>query len=273
MVMNIYILMLVSLPEAFLNLMLFLLFSGNKDKLKVNKQNVIRFIAALILMLVATNFIRPAAPNVAVNIVLHMLAYLIIMLIIYRVNVRYALLSICFTVLIYTTVENAYASYIVVYISKGMENFANQYMLYPVYSMPTRICQLIAVCLLYKYDLLLVTKINKKFHTLFILNTLVLIVLEYFFLFLYLTYFNNMPLTHQIAFSCAIFVMAIGLNLLVFMLIYNAVTVLVQRGYDKYAELEEDAIFALSTIRNMLDNKEVDEAVRLIDKLTDKDRT
>ncbi len=271
MVMNIYILMLVSLPEAFLNLILFLLFSGNKDRLKVNKPNVIRFIATLVLMLVATNFIRPAAPNVAVNMVLHILAYFVIILIIYRINIRYALLGICFTMLIYSTVENAYVPYIMIY-TKGIAKFAGHYMMYPVYSLPTRICQLLAICLLYKYEILLVTKISKKFHTLFILNTLVLTVIEYSLLFLYLTYFDKMLLAHQIAFSATIFIMVTGLNFLVFSLIYNAVTVLVQRGYDKYAELEEDAIFALNTIKGMLRNKEVDEAVNLIDKLTGNDK-
>lgn len=267
--MNLYILFLVSLPEAFLSLIQFLLFTGEKGKLKINKPNIIRFAISLALMLVASNYIRPNAPNVAVNMALHIVAYVIILILVYRMNVPYAILGVAFTMMIYSTIENAYVPYIVAYISKGWDNFGKQYMLYPIYSLPITICRIIVIWFLWKHEILMISKINKSFHKIFIYTTLILILVEYFLFFLFDTYFDKMPLTHQIAFSVTLLLMAIGVNLLVFKLIYKAIVGLVQKGYAQYSDLEDAAKYAFNEIQKMLKEKNYDGANGLIDEIMD----
>lgn len=270
-IMNLYILLLVSLPEAFLSLIQFLLFVGEKDKLKVNKPNIIRFAVSIILMLIATNFIRPIAPNVAVNMALHVVAYIIILILIYRINIRYATLGVSFSMLVYSTVENAYVPYIVAYISKGWDNFGKQYMLYPIYSLPIFICMIIVIWFLWKHEILLVSKINKSFHKLFIYTTIILILAEYFLFFLFDSYFDKMPLAHQIVFSVVLLLMSIVLNLLVFKLIYKAVIELVQKSYANYSDLEDAAKYAFSIIHKMLQEEDYNGANNLINEIMGKE--
>jgi hypothetical protein len=264
-------LFLVSLPEAFLSLILFLLFAGEKEKLKFNVSNIIRFIGSLVLMLLASEFIRPKAPNVIVNMALHLLAYIIIILVVYRIKLSYAILSVGFAMLIYATAENAYVPYIVAYVYKGMDNFATGYLMYPVYSLPIRIAQLIAIWFFWKHETLLVTRINKRFHKDFIVSTLMLLLVEYFFLFLFYTYYEIMPLAHQIAFSIALCTMSIMFNLLVFRLVYNAVYGIVNSGYKHYLEFEEDVKNVLNEIQTLLKENKAYEAIKLINELNDKD--
>jgi hypothetical protein len=265
--MNIYILFLVSLPEAFLSLIQFLLFSGEKDKLKINKSNIIRFVISLVLMLVASNYIRPVSPNVAVNMALHIIAYVIILILVYRINIPYAVLCVAFTMMIYSTVENAYIPYIIAYISKGWDNFGKQYLLYPIYSLPITLCRIIIIWFLWNHEILMVSKINKSFHKIFISTTLVLILTEYFVLFIFYTYFDKMALAHQIGFSITLLVMAIGLNLLVFRLIHKAVVGLIQKGYAQYSDLEDAAKYVFTEMQKMLKEKNYDGANNIIDEI------
>lgn len=270
-VMNIYILFLVSLPEAFLSLIQFLLFAGEKDKLKINKPNIIRFIISLVLMLVASNYIRPISPIVAVNMVLHIVAYVIILILVYKIKIPYAILGIAFTMMIYSTIENAYVPYIVAYISKGWDNFGKQYMLYPIFSLPITLCRIIVICFLWKHEMLMISKFNKSFHRIFIFTTLILILVEYLLFFLFDTYFDKMPLVHEIAFSITLLVTALGLNLLVFRLIHIAVVGLIQKGYAQYSDLEDAARYAFTEIQIMLSEKNYDAATELIDDIMCKD--
>ncbi|MDF2988563.1 MAG: hypothetical protein K0R50_4073 [Eubacterium sp.] len=271
MVMNLYILFSVSLPLAILDLIQFLLFAGKKDRLKINKPNVIRFVISIVLMLLATNFIRPVAPNVAVNLALHIAVYVIILILVYRITIQYAVLSVAFTMLIYSTIENAYVPYIVAYISKGWDNFGKQYMLYPIYTLPNFICCIIVIRFLWKYEILMISKINKNFYKLFIYTTLILILVEYILFFLFYTYFDKMPLAHQIAFSVTLLLMSIGLNLLVLRLIHKAVVGLVQKGYDQYSDLEEAVKYAFVEIQKMLKEKNYDGANNFLDEIMNKE--
>lgn len=271
MVMNGYILLFVSLPEAILNIIIFLLFAGKKESLKINKPNAIRFVITLGLMLASSAFIRPKAPNVAVNMCVHLIAYVAIIVIVYKINIQYAFLSVGLAMLTYSTVENAYTPYVIVYLLKGMENFPKEYLMFPIYSLPIRISQLIVIWFLWKHEILLVTKMDKRFHTNFIFTTLILILVEYFFVFIFYTYYEIMPLHHQIVFSIALCVMAIAFNLLIFKLVYNAVYGIVKKSYTYYSELEDNVRHAFNEIRRMLKDNNVEEAIKLIDELNGKE--
>ncbi len=265
MVMNLYILLLVSLPEAFLNLIIALLITGKKENLKINSRNILKFATAIILMLTASWIIRPISPNIMVSITIHTIAYSLIFILVYRMKPIYALFGTSFFLLIITTTEILYTPYIITYAFKGMANFENAYHWYVLLAMPQRIFQVIVAAFLWKHEILLATQINRRFHRLFLASFLSLLFGEQLLYFVFLTVFDKMQLICQITFSVSMFVIVLVLNILLFKLVYTVITGLIVKSYNKYCEFEDDVRFALDEIRNLLTKNQVDEAVKLID--------
>ncbi len=265
--MNFYILFLVSLPEAILNIVIILLFAGKKEKLNLNKPNLINFAVSLVAIMLVSNFLRPLAPNVMVNVLIHFLSYIVISFIIYKIKLTYSILSVSFMYLIYSTIENSYLPFIITYVCKGIENFFNNYYVLPIYTIPYRIGQFIVIVFLWKYEILLVSKINKLFHKLFILSSFILIYIEFFLGYLFCTYFEQIRLIHQLGLSVSLILLVFVLNLVIFKLIYITVSSLLINGYKKYSEFEEDVLFALDEIYLMLNDNRIDEAIELIKQL------
>ncbi|WP_024833316.1 hypothetical protein [Ruminiclostridium josui] len=265
MVMNLYILLLVSLPEAFLNLIIGLLITGKKENLKINTQNVLKFATAIILMLTSSWLIRPISPNIVTSITLHIIAYVLIVMLMYRMKLIYALLGTSFFLLIMTTTEILYTPYLITYVFKGMVNFQNAYHWYVLLVIPQRIFQIIVANFLWKHEILLATQINRRFHRLFLTSILTLLFGEQLLYFVYVTIFDRMQLVYQITFSVSLLVIVLILNILIFKLVYTVITGLVVKSYNKYCEFENDVKFALDEIRSLLANNKVDEAVKLIE--------
>ncbi len=265
MVMNLYILLLVSLPEAFLNLIIALLITGRKENLKINSQNIFKFATAIILMLTSSCIIRPASPNIITSLTLHIIAYTIIFIIVYRMTPVYALFGTSFFLLIITTTDILYISYVITYIFKGMANFQNEYHWYVLISLPQRIIQFMAIVFLWKHEVLLATKINYRFHKLFLASFLLLTLGEQLLYFVYLDLCDKLTLIYQIMFSVSMFIIVLVLNILMFKLIHMVIGSLLQKSYKMYTDLEDDVGFALDEIRSLLLNNQVDEAVKLID--------
>jgi hypothetical protein len=267
MVMNLYILFLVSLPEAFLNLIIALLITGRKENLKINKHNVVRFLAALSLMLLSSCIIRPISPNIITSIALHTIAYTFILMLVYRMKPVYALLGTAFFLMIITTTEVLYTPYVITYGFQGMGNFQTAYHWYVLLSLPMRVVQIIVIAFLWKHDILLVTRINRQFHRLFLASFLLLVFGEQLLYFVFVSIFDNLQMEYQIAFSVAMFIIVLVLNFLVLKLIYTVISGLVIKSFNKYNDLENDVKFAFDEIRTLLVNNQVDEAVKLIDDL------
>ncbi len=269
MVMNLYILLLVSLPEAFLNLIIALLITGRKENLKINSQNIFKFVTAIILMLTSSCIIRPASPNIITSVTLHVITYTLIFIIVYRIKPVYALFGTSFFFMIITTTDMLYISYVITYIFKGLEGFQNGYYWYVLLSLPQRIIQLMVIAFLWKHEVLLATKINYRFHKLFLASFLLLSFGEQLLYFVYLALFERLTLMYQIMFSVSMFIIVLVLNILVFKLIHMVIGNLLQKSYKMYTDLEDDVGFALDEIRALLVNNQVDEAVKLIDYIND----
>lgn len=267
MVMNFYILFLVSLPEAFLNEIIILLFAGAKERLTLNKDNVVRFIICLVSMLALTSFIRPVVHNVIENILASSIIYIFVFALIYRLRLVHAALSVIFAILLFSTIENSYLPFIVAYVYKGIENFSKNYHLFAIYSIPSRILQGLTILYLWKYEILLVTKISKQFHKTFIISSFLLIFVEYFFGYLFYTYFNVIPLLQQILFAVAIVLLVIIFNYLMFKTIYVAIGKIITNGFTQYKELEENAKTAFELINNLIKSNRNDEAIKIIEGL------
>lgn len=267
MVMNLYILFLVSLPEAFLNLIIALLITGQKDKLKINRNNAVRFFATLFLMLLSSCIIRPMSPNIITSMTVHIIVYTLIIMLIYRMKLVYALFGTAFFFMIITTTEVLYTPYVITYGFQGMENFQNAYHWFVLLSAPQRIVQILAAVFLWKHDILLVTRINNKFHKMFLAAFLLLVFGEQLLYFVFISIFEKLQFVYQMGFSVAMFIIILVLNFLILKLIYTVIGGLVVKSYNKYNDLEDDVKFAFDEIRTLLVNNQVDEAVKLIDDL------
>lgn len=265
MVMNLYILLLVSLPEAFLNLTIALLFTGCKGNLKINKKNIFKFSTAILLMLLSSCIIRPISPNVIASITLHNIAYSLILILVYKMKPVYAVFATSFIFLIMTVTEILYAPYVITYVFKGMERFQNAYHWYVLLAMPQRFAQAMVAAFLWKHEILLVTRINRRLNRLFLSSILMLSYGGQLLYFVFIAVFDKMQLVYQITFSVSLFVIVLVLNIQMFKLIYTVITGLIIKSYDKYCEFEDDVKFALDEIRSLLTNNQVDEAVKLID--------
>jgi hypothetical protein len=269
MVMNLYILFLVSLPEAFLNLTIALLITGHRKNLKIDKQNIFKFIISLILMLFSSWIIRPVTSNVLTSGALLAIAYSLIFMIVYRMKPAYALFGTSFFLLIMAATEVLYTPYVVTYVFKGMASFQNGYLWYLPLTLPERIVQVLAVVFLWKYDILIVTRLNRRFHRLFVIFFLIVTFGELLSSYVFLTIFDRLPLMYQILLSISMFVSIFAFDILIFKFIYMAIGGLIEKSYNKYCEFEDDVKYALDEIRTLLASNKVDEAVKLIDYLNE----
>ncbi len=265
--MNLYILFLVSLPEAFLNLIIFLLFAGEKKYLTINRSNVIRFTVTLVVMLTATYVIRPLIPNIVViSIISHAIVYIFIITLVYKIKLIYSVLSVLFTALLFSTIENIFYPFVVAY-TGGLENYSENYQIILLYAMPTRIVQILAILYLWKYEILLVTKISKQFHKVFILLSFILVIIEYYFAYIFSTIFGTMYLMQQILFAIALVLLVLIFNFLMFKAIYITIGKIITNGFSQYKELEENAKLAFDTINNLIKNNRTSEAIEIIERL------
>ena len=267
MVMNIYILFLISLPEAVLNAIIILLISDKKAKLKLNKNDIARFLIAVAAMLTASFIIRPMVKNVIQSVILHSFVYILIFTVIYSLKLADAVLSTFLTVLFISTISNIYYPFIIAYISHGIENFSKNYHLFVVYSIPTRIFQIIIIYILCKYEVVLITKISRRLHRMFIILTGVLVTIEYGYAYMFYINFFSQTLQYQICNGIILLLLVAVVNFIVFSTIYIEASDFLIKGYKRYNELEEDAKYALNEVKELLENNKNDEAIYLIKRL------
>jgi hypothetical protein len=179
----------------------------------------------------------------------------------------YALFGTAFFFMIITTTEVLYTPHVITYGFKGMENFENAYHWYVLLSAPQRIVQILVAVFLWRHDILLVTRINNKFHKMFLASFLLLVFGEQLLYFIFISIFEKLQFVYQIGFSVAMFIIVLVLNFLILKLIYTVIGGLVVKSYNKYNDFEDDVKFAFDEIRTLLVNNQVDEAVKLIDDL------
>lgn len=275
MVMNLYILILISLPEAILNLYIMLRLSGQNSKINIkDKKSIAKFLLALVLMLCTSIVIRPFSPNVLVNIILHSLAYTVIFWFVYRINMIKSAFCASLVLMLNSAIENLYIPFVVAYISKGYDNFFANYKLFAIYSIPYRIAQICIALWINKYEIVFdMAKINKRFYKIFIVFMYVLILLGFSFALIFYNYFSSMSLFFQVLFSFSISTMVFMTSFLVFNLIYLALTGILTGGYKQYQVLEEEAKLAFNKIYNLLKNRNVTDATTLLEKILEEDIT
>lgn len=269
MIMNLYILFLISLPEAVLNLYIILQLVGQKSLLNFrDKGNIFRYIAALALMLVSSLVIRPIVPNAIVNIIVHSIAYMGIIFAIYRTGVLKSIFCVSLVLMLNSAIENIYFPFIVVYASGGYDNFIQNYKWFVVYSIPYRLAQVGIILLLHKYEIVFdMMKINKRFYKLFVAFMYLLTFMEFCFSTIIYKYFDRFELFYQIVFCISLSTLVFITSILIFNLIYFSVTGVLIRGYKQYKDLEDNARMAFSEVYGFLKDQKVDDATRYLENL------
>ena len=117
--------------------------------------------------------------------------------------------------------------------------FAKHYELFIIYTIPCRIIQVSIILLLWKYEILLITRIDRRFHKTFIISSFILVFVEYFFGYIFYSYFNMMPLLQQILYASALILMLVVFNYLMFKTIYVTIGNIITNGFTQYKELED----------------------------------
>ncbi len=267
--MNFSILVLVSLPEAFLNLILILLAAERKNRLKISKSNIMRFFISLTLMLTASWFLRPLAPDPAFNILFHIIAYVMIITVVYRINLGTVFLSVIIISILMITIENAYIPFIIAYKIKNLTTFFSSNPTLLTCSLPERILQCLAIYLLWKYnEAFVITRINKRIRAIFIICNLIFIFAQAYFSNIFAAYFSSLSLVHQILYALVLVILLFAFDFLIFTLIYLTVKDVMRHGYNRYLELEENAKYAFSKIYSLIkEKKDVEGAVSLLEEL------
>lgn len=278
MAINTFMLLFISLPEAFLNLILILLFAGQKNRLSINQQNIMKFSITLLLMLVSTWFIRSLSPNVAVNALCTTAAYIVILLIVYRINVGITALSVTTIFLYIVAIENTYIPFIITYHAKNLTEFFGSNLTLFLCAIPERILQVLAIALLWKYnDVLEITRINKKFLRILIICNLIIYSSEEFFSYIFVQNFNNYSFLVQIIYAIVLLMLILAFNVLIFAFMYIALKGVMILGFNryhelenKYRELEDNAQYGFEKIYEHLKNNDNENAMNMLEELLGK---
>ncbi|HEY9059677.1 MAG TPA: hypothetical protein VIO64_04115 [Pseudobacteroides sp.] len=273
MVMSLFILFFISFPEALLNLVIILILEDEKKRLSLNKSNIISFISSLMLMLLASCIIRPLVPNVAFNIILHSIAYTVIVTLIYKKNLYKTYFIVLLLALFFVTIENSYIPYIITSIENGLDNFSKNSIMLLLCSLPSRIFQICAILFLRKYYTVFnLNTIDKKLYKWFIALLFILTFSENYFSYVFTIYYSKMSLIHQILYSFLLLVMLTTSCSIVFKLLHETIKSVVAVGIEEFNKLENDAEQTFNEIYTLLEDNNVDEAKNLLKELLDTER-
>ncbi len=222
--MDLFMLIFLSLPEFIFDLPLMLIISGEKEKLKFEVNNVIKFFLAIALMLIATWFIRPYVSSTFQSIACHTIAYGLIILLIYRPHPVKAALGITWASLYVYTLENTSVPFVITYISKGLTSFYGNNITLILCSLPVRTFQILAVIYFYKNDEHIeAIRSEKKYSIVFASSWFIMSLAEVFIAYVYYTYFDKYSFTVQLLFSFALLALMLSFYIAIFGFIYIVV--------------------------------------------------
>ena len=280
---DLIILFLESLPEAAQNLIMILLFGDQKERLKPGKSNILRFVAAITLMLLASWILHPLAPNLMVNVVYHSAAYIVIVGVVYGMKPGTAAFSVTTLLSFVSAIENSFIPFVITYDMGGLQNFLNNDRIIILCSIVVRVIQGVAIYLLYKYeDVVDVRKISKPARRIFIILNIIALAAQVSFAQLYSDHFGSLSIYFQIIYAVIMLSMTIGLNMLIFALMHITIGQVAAHGYARFLqikvqsqntikEFEDDVKDTFDDIYSLLkEDRDVDGAISILELILDK---
>ncbi|GEM_PF-2541348 len=268
---TLFSLVFISLPEAVLNMVLFLLFSGKKKRLELrNKENIAAAVITLVLMLLTTLTVRSFAPNVVINVLGHVVAYILIFTFVYRLDIRVSVFSISLITMLMTIIENLYIPFVIGYLIGNVEAFFSNQANLLLVSLPARVLQLLAILYMWKYHIVFVSvRLNRKLDVLLPVVMFGFCVPELCISFYFANAFANLNLTQQIIFSLALFLLML-MNLLILKLVFEVAKWAIEGGTRHYEELENASQWLFEKIDNYLQDGDIDGAKNILNRLNSK---
>ncbi|RCX17933.1 hypothetical protein DFR58_106101 [Anaerobacterium chartisolvens] len=218
---NLFMVVFLSIPEFFLSIVLMLIISGNKERLKPDVENASKLIIAIGLMVVATCILRPLSSNVVVSVIVHAIAYVGALKAIYKMNANAAVLSVTLTLLYTFTLENTFMPFVITYLCEGITNFYASNITMFLSTLPIRAFQLLGIAMFYKHDVCFKTVLeDRKYSIIFTASSLLMVMAHTFFSYIYVADFNKFSFKLQMAYSVGLLIIMLSFYTAIFSFIY-----------------------------------------------------
>ncbi len=279
---DLFMIVFLSTPEAVLYLPMMLLLGQQKARLKLNKPNAFRFVATVALMLAVSWFIRPLASSPAVSTAYHAIAYILILIIVYRMSFGTAFLSVSMAIQFLYMTENTIVLFAVTHISKSAIAFLGSSITMLMFSIPIRILQGLAAYFLSKYyEVFEISKVSKKLGILFATCNLGSAVIGFFFSHIYTQIFNTLSFTNQIIFALGLLLLFFLQLTLIFAFMYMTVKDVMWGEYHRYRgqrmkskmelqEMNDNIEYAFNEIHSILKkDRDIDKVVSILEDFLD----
>jgi hypothetical protein len=151
------------------------------------------------------------------------------------------------------------------YISGGIENYNNNILQYILFSCVTRLAQLSVIIFLWKKQyILFISQISKKIYKIYTISVSIFLVCELCVSFMYVTYFNQMPIGLQITYGLALVALIVFFYVITYMIIHSTLKGVIAKGYKQYQTIERGAEESFKSIYSLLDNNEIELAKNYI---------
>lgn len=218
--MSLFSIMTVSVPEAFLDIYVGFVLMGQRNKLYIDdKLNVLRLLAAVVLMVSVSVISRAVLPSVILTMFPCIAFYTIILKSLYRLKWSEALLTVVLIYGVLLTIEVAYISQFAQLISNKANVLWTDDMKRLCMSIPERVLQIIIIISFWKWDLAYLNiRNNKKILFTFILLVILLFLAEFAFMFAFAYFIEKMSMVLRIVCTVASLMFAIA-NFLLFKII------------------------------------------------------
>ncbi|MCX7748258.1 MAG: hypothetical protein N2645_15430 [Clostridia bacterium] len=268
-------LLILSLPEAIINLIMIITVSEKSDVLQLNIKNTIRFVITIALMLTATCILKPLSNTVLLSYLVNIFSYTIIICIMYRINIGILLFCSSVVVLLVSTLENIFIPFVITYVTHGVEAYFNNLPLMFLCSLPIRGLQVYGIYIINKYKaVLIVSRFDKKFRIFFVVCNLIILVTQNVFSKMYIDNFNDTSLLLQILYAACLLAIILTVYIFIYSFMYSIAKGIIKRMDDsykkleyKYSELEDNTSIAFSKLHSILKNNNVEEAINVIESI------
>ncbi len=218
---NLFMVVFLSIPEFFLSIVLMLVISGNKDRLKPDVENASKLIIAIGLMVAATCILRPLASNAVVSVIVHAIVYIGALKAIYKMHANAAVLSVTLTLLYTFTFENAFIPFVITYLCEGITNFYASNITMFLSAIPVRGFQLLGIVMFYKHDVCFKTVLeDRKYSIIFTASSLLMVMAHTFFSYIYIAGFDKLSFKLQMAYSLGLLIIMLSFYTAIFGFIY-----------------------------------------------------
>lgn len=209
--MSLFSILTVSVPEAILNIYIGFVLIGHRTKLYLDdKLNIIRLISAVPLMVIVAVINRSLVSNLVLVLLINVVAYTLIIKLVYKLKWFESLLCVVIFVGILITIEFAYMYQFLVLMDMSIEDYLKSDIMRFIISLPQRAIQVAIIISFWNWDLVYLSiQSYKKVKSLVISFTLLLFLTEAAFYTLFMYSLEMLSTTYKIYYSICCFMFVV----------------------------------------------------------------